>query len=261
MSFQEDFSADLSHQGVNLPAASIPRREVLEQGFTKLNDFVNSLDADTAEALGAVTQEFPVKALLASPEVGVAPELATVLAAFDQSQAPFSISQVAEVGLRILGMPTGPRGQVKRPDAPRITSVQPVQVNLRDHEPRIFVSWSMRDACDKFHFMWTDRTPPPANGDLWSQVELTPGRTLESSFNIPKTSAGKTYTFKVQGCDSRLLGHDNCSPFTDDRSITMPANTHSLKTFLSISNLPLNRGVRFLGTSVFGNGLRAMMRI
>jgi hypothetical protein len=164
--------------------------------------------------------------------------------------------QLAEVAARI---PI--RHKSPRPDAPTITSVRPVQFHLRNPEPHIDVSWSTHDACDKYHFIWTESSHPPKNGGLWGEVELTPGRSFGSSFSIPKTLPLTPYTFKVQGCQSELLGHDNCSPWSEESSIAMPANTHSLRTFLSISGVPLDQGIRFLGAPVVGTGIRAMMRV
>jgi hypothetical protein len=259
MTFEADFSASLARRGVNLPVTSVPNRDILERGLNELNAFVDSLDFDTAQALNEVTREFPIKALLA--EAGIAAELASVLMAFDQSQAPFSVSQLSALCSGLAGISLGGGGPSKRPDPPTIEAVVPIQFHLRNPEPRILVSWSTRDACDKYHFIWTDRIPPPKTIAGWREVELETGRGFGFSFNIPKTLGSTTYTFKVQGCDSRMLGHDNCSSFTIENSIQMPANTNSLRTFLSISGVPLARGIRSLGTSVVGAGIRAMMRV
>src|SRR5215470_5790645 len=117
MAFEDDFSAFLARQGVNLPVASIPKREIVEQGLRDLHAFINSLDGVTAGALDEITQEFPVKALLA--QAGAAPALQPLLAAFDQSRVPFSVSQLTAVCSDQLGIPVG-RGHTKPPDAPVI---------------------------------------------------------------------------------------------------------------------------------------------
>lgn len=157
-----------------------------------------------------------------------------------------------EVKVADLGIPI-PSKASKRPDAPTITSAQPVQFHLRNPVPHIAVSWTMSEACDKYHFIWT------SGGPTFAEEELTPGRSFGSSFKIPNTQAHLTYTCKVQGCQSRIVGHDNCSPFSSERSVTMPPNTRSLRTFLTISGVPLR--LRSLGVPVVGNGVRTMMRV
>ena len=85
MAFQDDVSAFLVSKGVALAASAAPSRETLTEGLRKLYEFLNSLDSDTAAALNEVSTNFPIKALLADPTVDIAPELGSVLQAFDES--------------------------------------------------------------------------------------------------------------------------------------------------------------------------------
>jgi len=261
MSFQDDLVADLSRSGVTLAAGAAPSRESLTAGLAKLNAFVGSLDSDTAEALEEVTTEFPVKAILADPAVNIAPELGSVLTAFDRSNARFSITDVADILKQPLGggfpSPTGPT----RPGSPRIDTIQPEQFTLRSADSSLFVAWSIAEACDKFHFMWTDKIPTPSFAASWNAIEFNTEAAHSFATRIPKTSVGKVYTFKVQGCKATTVGPDLCGPFCDDRNIRIPGNTHSLRTFLQLSGVPPGAGVRSLGASVFGAGLRAMMQL
>jgi hypothetical protein len=258
VSFQDDFVAALSRSGVALAAGAAPSRESLEAGLTKLNTFIGSLDSDTAAALEEITTEFPIKALLSDPAVNIAPELNLVLKAFDQANARFSISEFADICQRPLLSQTP---LPSRPGAPNITTVQPEQFTLSNTDSSIFIAWSVSEICDKYHFMWTDRIPTPPFAGGWNAIEFTAHGSHGFATRIPKTSIGTTYTFKVQGCKAFDLGSDLCGPFCADSNITMPGNTHSLRTFLQLSNVLLAAGVRSLGTPVFGAGFRAMMRV
>lgn len=172
----------------------------------------------------------------------------------------FQFFKVQAVPFTTVDHPDNPSLPV-RPGVPTITSIQPEQFTLQNADSSIFVAWSVSDVCDKYHFMWTDRTPTPRFAGGWNAIEFTARGSHGFATRIPKTSIGTTYTFKVQGCKAMDLGSDLCGPFCADSDIRMPGNTHSLRDFLRLSKVPLPAGVRSLGTSVFGAGLRAMMRL
>ena len=142
-----------------------------------------------------------------------------------------------------------------RPRSPVISSIEANQATLHD-EANIVVGWTRLDPSDKFHFMWTDSFPPPRTEVGWDEVEI-PGL----SFKIHPAFIGRTYTFKVQGCQSVDIGPDNCSLFSPQSTVRIPKNTQSLREFLRLSNVRLDPGIRSLGESVFSAGIRSMMHL
>jgi hypothetical protein len=146
------------------------------------------------------------------------------------------------------------------PGVPSITSIEPNQPTLNDSEGNIVVRWQNSPA-DKYHFMWTDEVPPPLTLTGWSAVELNAENSKGFAFQIPHALVGRTYTFKVQSCKVFFIGSDLCSAFCPNRDIVMPKNTNSLREFLRISGVQLNPGIRSLGASAFGAGIRAMMHL
>ena len=97
MAFNDDLAVFFSNVGLTLDASVAPSREALAEGLSKLNDFIVSLDSTTASALEEVTADFPTKGLLADPSVNVAPELVSVLRAFDAANANFSITTALQI--------------------------------------------------------------------------------------------------------------------------------------------------------------------
>lgn len=146
------------------------------------------------------------------------------------------------------------------PGVPTITSIEPDQASLNDSEGNIVVRWQNSPA-DKYHFMWTDEVPAPTTLSGWHAVELNAHNTTGFAFQVPNTVVGRTYTFKVQSCIVFDLGPDRCSAFCPNRSVVMPTNTRSLRTFLALSDAHLNPGIRSLGPAAFGAGIRKMMHL
>ena len=137
--------------------------------------------------------------------------------------------------------------------APKIGSVEPHQVTL--HNPgKIDVHWNATTNFDLYHFMWMEQP----HG--WNEVEINSSGN-NGVFTVSPAVSGRTYAFKVQGCISKLIGLDDCSPFSDPSTFVMPASTRSLREFLRLSGVRLNPGVRSLGKDAYGAGLRAMMHL
>lgn len=147
-----------------------------------------------------------------------------------------------------------PQSHSDAPTTPVINSVEPHQATL-EHEGKIIIRWvgSMFDQC---HFMWQDKPP------YWheEEIEFDPPSTT-GSFVVSPAYQGHNYSFKVQACKTKLIGLNRCSPFTTETGLVMPQNTHSLRVFLQLSRAHLNPGIRSLGASVLGNGVRSMMRL
>ncbi len=132
---------------------------------------------------------------------------------------------------------------------PIITTIESHQATLND-EGYLDIQWSSFKR-DKYHFMWMLK---PRNG--WAQIEIE-----AKSHRVIPTFPGQEYSLKVQGCNSMLIGHDNCSDFSVTRNFTIPQNTSSLRQFLSLSNAQLNPGIQSLGSATYSSGIRAMMHL
>jgi hypothetical protein len=204
------------------------------------------------------TANAPVMGLLSNPEVNIAPELDSVFKAFDAAGASFSITDLADICRQSLPGMTDPP---PRPTVPPTLDAWPMQFTLHS-ESYVYVSWTIPDPCDKFHLRWSGY-PPPKFSAGWGAIEFhtsAPRRDFATKIEEP-TTVGTTYSIKVQGCQSVMVGSDRCSPFSPDFGVTIPENTHSLREFLQLSNVPPDTSIRSLGVAVYGAGLRAMMRI
>jgi hypothetical protein len=148
--------------------------------------------------------------------------------------------------------PPGPPPRPK-PPTPAIGSIEPHQATLHD-AGRIDVHWAGSPQIDLYHFMWSELP----HG--WNAVEVDSGGST-GVWTVAPATAGRTYSFKVQGCISRTIGLDDCSPFCDPVNFVMPANTNSLREFLRLSDVRLVSGIRSLGTAIYGSGFRVMMHL
>lgn len=144
--------------------------------------------------------------------------------------------------------------------APTISSVFPRQATLHDGAS-VLVGWTSSELFDKYHFMWTDAFPPPIGVAGWSAVEINSPNSRGAAFTIPGTPFGRTYTFKVQGCKEFDFGPDKCSQFSPASEVMIPVNTHSLRTFLELSNTTIAPGLLSLGAAATGAGVRRMMHL
>ncbi len=145
--------------------------------------------------------------------------------------------------------PPGPR---PKPPAPRITSLEPHQATLHD-EGDIVAHWTAVTNFDQFHVIAGETGGPPG------EVEIdSPG--TNGFFRLTPTIPGRQYAFKVQGCITHTIGLNDCSLFTIEQTVTMPPNTRSLREFLRLSRVSLERGVRSIGGPGVSS-VRAMMRL
>jgi hypothetical protein len=140
-----------------------------------------------------------------------------------------------------------------KPPAPAIGSIEPHQATLRN-ESKIDVHWTATTDFDLFHFMWMEQ---PGG---WNEVEINSGGS-SGVFTVSPALPAHTFAFKVQGCISKLIGLDDCSLFSQATTFLMPMNSRSLREFLRLSDVQLNRGIRSLGEAAYGAGLRAMMKL
>jgi hypothetical protein len=128
MSFETDFSKAMAEKGVTISPQDVPSKDQVGLGVTKLETFFNSLDPDTAQMLDEVSAEFPIKALLASPNVEIAPELGKILQAADDSGKPLSLSSIASISQSVLSLPEPPAA----PGVPTITAMTSRQFSLKE---------------------------------------------------------------------------------------------------------------------------------
>ncbi len=140
-----------------------------------------------------------------------------------------------------------------KPPTPSIGSIEPRQATLHDLG-RIDVHWSGSPQFDLYHFMWSELP----HG--WSTVEVN-SRGSTGVWTAAPAIAGRTYSFKVQGCISRTIGLDDCSLFCAPFNFVMPPNTNSLREFLLLSAVRLDPGIRSLGAAIYGDGFRVMMHL
>ena len=94
MAFSDDYAQCLSRAGISVDASVVPDSDTLSQSLEQLAAWFNSLDSVTQTAFDEVTADQPVKAGLADPTVGIAPNLGPLLAAVDQLHASISISSL-----------------------------------------------------------------------------------------------------------------------------------------------------------------------
>jgi hypothetical protein len=150
--------------------------------------------------------------------------------------------------------PAQPIGPHPKQPAPSITGTEPHQATLKD-PGQIVVRWRANVTFDQYHLIWQELPSGKLN-----EVEIDSSG--DTGF-FPATPAlpGRSYSFKVQGCITHLIGLNDCSPFTAPTVTQMPANTTSLKTFLRLSRVVLNPGLRSLGEAAIGAGIRKMMHL
>jgi hypothetical protein len=94
MSFADDFAQLLQTSGVSIDPGAVPPPETIQAGLDSLEAWLGSLDSTTSPAVDEVTAEFPIKFGLSKSEVGIAPGLDGIMAAFDAMPASISASAV-----------------------------------------------------------------------------------------------------------------------------------------------------------------------
>jgi hypothetical protein len=255
MAFEDDYVAALGRAGVQLNRADAPSSDVLAQGLNELSGFIASFDAETALGLEEATASFPILAAFSS--AGIATGLAGVFRACDRSGTRLSLTSFTQISRAALPPLPPPPPPLRNPG---IDSLDAVQVTLHD-VPHILVHWSSSQAFDKYHLMFTSVFPPPNTASGWVEIEIKSAKSTSFRYRLsPTLNQGETWSFKVQGCKSFDIGPDACSPFSETRSVATPRNTRSLRTFLQLSGVPLNAGIRSLGNDA-ARGVRAMMHL
>ena len=92
MAFEEDRAQCLQSAGINVGADVIPPQDAVTAALSRLQGWLDSLDANTKTILDQVSAGFAVKQGLADQSVGIAPELDALLSACDQLPESLSIS-------------------------------------------------------------------------------------------------------------------------------------------------------------------------
>jgi hypothetical protein len=94
--YSDDFVAALSAAatGINISSDVVPTQDAVESDLTQLQNWLNSLDDDTHQAIDLVTADNPIKAGLADPNVGIVTSIGPILSAYDNLAASLSISMV-----------------------------------------------------------------------------------------------------------------------------------------------------------------------
>jgi hypothetical protein len=93
MSFQEDFSRLMAEQGIPVEIDNVPDPDTVRTSLDTLDSWFWSLDPAVREGFDEGSAEYAVCYLLGT-DLNIAPELAGVLSAFDQSSG-MSFSQLA----------------------------------------------------------------------------------------------------------------------------------------------------------------------
>jgi hypothetical protein len=254
MSFETDYAAAMAENGVTISPQEVPSRDQVGIGVTKLLAFFGSLDADTMQMLDQVSGEFPIKALLASPNVAIAPELARIFQAADDAGKPLSL--IATVSQSVLSQPV----PVSAPSTPTITGMTSSQFTLRERSS-FFISWAS-DKCDNYHLSWRLVKPVPGSTNSGNVQEIKAPSNFRFTARIFDSQPGEVYEAQVQACRHVDIGHDACSAFSSPSSLTIPENTKSLRQFLLLSEVSIPVNVRGIGMgpgTVLGSSIRSLL--
>jgi len=84
MAFAEDFVALLSEHGIEVDPAFLPEQETIRPSLENVQTWFDELNDAVREGFDEGSEEFAVCHLLAEPELDVAPEIPSLLEAFDQ---------------------------------------------------------------------------------------------------------------------------------------------------------------------------------
>ncbi|GGY09258.1 hypothetical protein [Streptomyces tanashiensis] len=85
MAFEEDFAAALAQRGIQMDAADVPAPDVIGGALDNINGFMSGMDDAVREGFDESSLEFTVCSVLADPSVNIAPEISTILAAYDRT--------------------------------------------------------------------------------------------------------------------------------------------------------------------------------
>lgn len=76
----------------------------------------------------------------------------------------------------------------------------------------IYVEWDPQGSYDKIHFSWARAGGP------WHPNEFSAN--FKPVFVVHSARKNTEYFFSMQGCESVLIGKDNCSPFEETSFVT-----------------------------------------
>lgn len=85
MAFEEDFAAALADRGIQMDPADVPAPDVIGGALDNIDGYLSELDDAVREGFDEGSLEFAVCSVLADPTVNVAPEISSILAAYDQT--------------------------------------------------------------------------------------------------------------------------------------------------------------------------------
>jgi hypothetical protein len=205
-----------------------------------------------------VFAEFPIKALLAKPNVGIAPELGNILQAVDNSGKPLSLTTIASISQSVLSLPQ----PVAPPSAPTITGMTSSQFTLSDRSS-FFISWKS-EQCDNYHLSWRLTKSVPGSTNTGNVQEIQAPKNFTFTSRIFDSRPGEVYVAQVQACRHVDIGSDACSAFSPASSLAIPENTRSLRQFLQLSKVPLPATARGIGMgpgAARGTSIRGLLRV
>ena len=84
MAFAENSCPSPSDHGIEVDPASLPEQEMIRQSLENVQTWLDELNEAVREGFDEGSEEFAVCHLLAEPELDVAPEIPSLLEAFDQ---------------------------------------------------------------------------------------------------------------------------------------------------------------------------------
>ncbi|MGW0778335.1 hypothetical protein ACWD01_32995 [Streptomyces sp. NPDC002835] len=85
MAFADDFAVALAERGIQMDAAEVPAPDVIGGALENINGYMSELDPAIREGFDESSLEFTVCSVLADPSVNVAPEVSSILAAYDRT--------------------------------------------------------------------------------------------------------------------------------------------------------------------------------
>jgi hypothetical protein len=140
--------------------------------------------------------------------------------------------------------------------APVINQVTPRQATLTS-DARIDIHWVAARSYDEYQVFYTV-------GEQ-SRSKIIESAGADGAFGVTPTQPGQTFIFTVEGhVIHSFLGiylSEDDSLGSTLVTVVIPPNTQSLRTFLSLSNVTLNPGIRSLGVQAISRGIRAMMHL
>lgn len=87
MSFADTFASLLADQGITVDPKSLPSRSTVESSFDAIDSWLIKLDQSVREGFVEASAETACCFVLAEPDINVAPDIPSILAAFDQTES------------------------------------------------------------------------------------------------------------------------------------------------------------------------------